>query len=112
MKTRKSKVQSLVIDIAIILSLVMAAIVFAFHGLNTKIPSLFQRRTAMTHHVRAKKTQDSVEPCHLEFEIMDEAIESDERPQSPGEEIANSVSHGVGLVAAVVAVPILIVANV
>jgi hemolysin III len=43
---------------------------------------------------------------------MDEAIESDERPQSPGEEIANSVSHGVGLVAAVVAVPILIVAAV
>ena len=43
---------------------------------------------------------------------MNEAIESDERPQSPGEEIANSASHGVGLVAAVVAVPILIVANV
>jgi predicted membrane channel-forming protein YqfA (hemolysin III family) len=43
---------------------------------------------------------------------MNEAIESDERPQSPGEEIANSVSHGVGLVAALVAVPILIVAAV
>jgi hemolysin III len=43
---------------------------------------------------------------------MNEAIESDERPQSQGEEIANSVSHGVGLVAVVVAVPILIVANV
>ena len=28
------------------------------------------------------------------------ALESDARPQSPGEEIANSVSHGVGLVAA------------
>jgi hypothetical protein len=41
MKTRKSKIQSLVIDIAVILTLVMAAIVFAFHGLNTKIPSLF-----------------------------------------------------------------------
>jgi hemolysin III len=40
------------------------------------------------------------------------ALESDERPQSPGEEIANSVSHGVGLVAALVAVPILIVAAV
>ena len=40
------------------------------------------------------------------------AHESDERPQSPGEEIANSVSHGVGLVAALVAVPILIVAAV
>ena len=39
---------------------------------------------------------------------MIEAFESDERPQSPGEEIANSVSHGVGLVAALVAVPILI----
>jgi hemolysin III len=31
------------------------------------------------------------------------------RPQSPGEEIANSVSHGVGLVAAVAAAPVLIV---
>jgi hypothetical protein len=41
MKTRKSKVQSLVIDIAVIIGLVMAAIVFAAHGLNTKIPSLF-----------------------------------------------------------------------
>jgi hemolysin III len=40
------------------------------------------------------------------------ALESDERPQSPGEKIANSVSHGVGLVAALVAVPILIVAAV
>ena len=40
------------------------------------------------------------------------ALESDERSQSPGEEIANSVSHGVGLVAVLVAVPILIVAAV
>ena len=35
-----------------------------------------------------------------------------ERPQSRGEEIANSVSHGVGLLAAAVAAPILIVAAV
>jgi hypothetical protein len=41
MKTRKSKVQSLVIDIAVISGLVVAAIVFAAHGLNAKIPSLF-----------------------------------------------------------------------
>ena len=40
------------------------------------------------------------------------ALESDERPQSPGEEIANSVSHGVGLVAAIVEVTILIVSAV
>ena len=33
-----------------------------------------------------------------------------ERPQTPGEEIANSVSHGVALLAAIVAVPFLIVA--
>lgn len=39
---------------------------------------------------------------------MIEALKSDERPQPSGEEIANSVSHGVGLVAALVAVPILI----
>jgi hemolysin III len=32
-----------------------------------------------------------------------------ERPQSPAEESANSVSHGVGLVAALVAAPVLIV---
>ena len=31
-----------------------------------------------------------------------------ERPQSPGEEIANSVSHGIGLVAAVAAFPVLV----
>jgi len=31
----------LVIDIAVILGLVMAAIVFAVNGLNAKIPSLF-----------------------------------------------------------------------
>ena len=31
------------------------------------------------------------------------------RPQSPGEEIANSVSHGIGLLAAVIAGPVLIV---
>jgi len=35
----------------------------------------------------------------------------EERPQSLGEEIANSVSHGFGLLAAVVATPILIVAT-
>jgi hemolysin III len=34
-----------------------------------------------------------------------------ERPQSQGEEIANSVSHGVGFIAAVAAAPILIVAT-
>jgi len=32
----------------------------------------------------------------------------DERPQSRGEEIANSVSHGIGLLAALVAFPILV----
>ena len=31
-----------------------------------------------------------------------------ERPQSPGEEIANSISHGVGLLAALVATPVLL----
>ena len=35
----------------------------------------------------------------------------DERPQTLGEEIANSISHGFGLLAAVVATPILIVAT-
>ena len=43
---------------------------------------------------------------------MNEALEPHERPQSPGEEIANSVSHGVGLAAALVAAPILIVSAV
>ena len=40
-KTRKSEVQSLVIDNAVISGLVVAAIVFAFHDLNAKISSLF-----------------------------------------------------------------------
>ncbi len=35
-----------------------------------------------------------------------------ERPQSPGEEFANTVSHGVALLAAIAAVPFLIVASI
>lgn len=35
-------------------------------------------------------------------------LELDERPQSLGEEIANSVSHGIALLAALIAVPVLI----
>ncbi|MGH8649285.1 MAG: PAQR family membrane homeostasis protein TrhA, partial [Burkholderiales bacterium] len=38
------------------------------------------------------------------------ALELEERPQSPGEEIANSVSHGIGLLAALAAFPILVTA--
>ena len=38
------------------------------------------------------------------------ALELEERPQSLGEEIANSVSHGVGLLAALAAFPILVTA--
>lgn len=34
----------------------------------------------------------------------------DERPQTPGEEIANSISHGLGLLAALAAFPVLFVA--
>lgn len=39
---------------------------------------------------------------------MTEVLQLDERPQSPGEEIANSVSHGIGLLATLVAFPILV----
>jgi hemolysin III len=39
-----------------------------------------------------------------------QALELEERPQSPGEEIANSVSHGLGLVATLTAFPILVMA--
>lgn len=41
---------------------------------------------------------------------MNDNVASDERLQSLGEEIANSVSHGVGLVAALIAIPFLLVA--
>ncbi|MDA1116946.1 MAG: hemolysin III family protein [Proteobacteria bacterium] len=41
---------------------------------------------------------------------MVEALQLQERPQSLGEEIANSISHGIGLVAALAALPILITA--
>lgn len=41
---------------------------------------------------------------------MVEALRLDERPQSFGEEIANSISHGIGLLAALAAFPILIIA--
>ena len=43
---------------------------------------------------------------------MIETLAMVERPQSFGEEIANSVSHGVGLLATVVATPVLIIAAV
>jgi hemolysin III len=39
---------------------------------------------------------------------MSKTRASQERTQSPGEEIANSVSHGVGLLAAVAAAPVLV----
>src|SRR4030042_2709708 len=39
---------------------------------------------------------------------MVKELSSRERTQSRGEEIANSVSHGVGLLAAVVAAPVLV----
>ena len=41
---------------------------------------------------------------------MVQVLKSQERPQSLGEEIANSVSHGVGLLAALAAFPVLIAA--
>jgi hemolysin III len=45
-----------------------------------------------------------------EKQQLAQALELEERPQSPGEEIANSVSHGLGLVATLTAFPILVVA--
>jgi hemolysin III len=41
---------------------------------------------------------------------MVEVLQLEERPQSLGEEVANSVSHGIGLLAALVASPILVTA--
>lgn len=41
---------------------------------------------------------------------MGEVLELQERPQSLGEEIANSVSHGLGLLAALAAFPVLVLA--
>jgi len=43
-----------------------------------------------------------------ELQAVASSVASGRRPQSLGEEIANSVSHGVGLLAAMVAAPILI----
>ena len=42
---------------------------------------------------------------------MVEALQLDERPQSLGEEIVNSVSHGIGLLAALAAFPVLVTAT-
>lgn len=41
-------------------------------------------------------------------EVVNKVVTTRKRPQSPGEELANSVSHGVGLVAALIAAPVLI----
>ena len=46
----------------------------------------------------------------IEYRAMPEGFELCERSQSTGEEIANSVSHGIGLIGAVAAVPILVIA--
>ena len=43
---------------------------------------------------------------------MTEACALQERPQSSGEEIANSISHGIGLLAAVAGFPVLIISAV
>jgi hemolysin III len=51
-----------------------------------------------------------VSPWTTNRRLRQEPWPSEDRPQSLGEEIANSVSHGVGCLAAVAAVPILIVA--
>jgi len=40
---------------------------------------------------------------------VNKVLTTRERRQSPGEELANSISHGVGLVAALIAAPVLIV---
>ncbi|HLX79168.1 MAG TPA: hemolysin III family protein [Burkholderiales bacterium] len=42
---------------------------------------------------------------------LDDPIVFHERPQSPGEEIANSVSHGVGLLLVLAGFPVLVVAT-
>ena len=44
------------------------------------------------------------------YKSMPKGFELYNRPQSIGEEIANSVSHGIGLMGAIVAVPILVIA--
>lgn len=41
---------------------------------------------------------------------MTRAVAQDERPQTLGEEIANSISHGVGLLGAIIAFPFLVIA--
>ena len=40
---------------------------------------------------------------------MKETLPARKRPQSLGEEIANSVSHGIGLIVALIALPILVI---
>jgi hemolysin III len=46
---------------------------------------------------------------HLRNTAMFEASDLQERPQSLGEEIANSVSHGLGLLAALAGFPVLVI---
>ena len=49
-------------------------------------------------------------PGHVGDTTMVEALASQERPQTRGEEIANSVSHGIALLAALAASPVVIMA--
>ena len=51
---------------------------------------------------------NSIHPTAQDVRAVSQTVASREREQSLSEEIANSISHGVGLVAAVIAVPFLV----
>jgi hemolysin III len=61
-------------------------------------------------HVQTRALRDSHAGAFLSMKAVDELFAAARWTQSVGEEIANSISHGLGLVAAVVAAPFLIVA--
>lgn len=58
-------------------------------------------------HCSARARPIQAQGC-LGGEIVNELSPASKRHQSPGEEIANSISHGLGLVVALVAAPVLI----
>ncbi len=70
-----------------------------------------QRRTAL-HHFCLEKPLDArcMVPCDESMNVSDESLRLPNRTQSTGEELANGISHGIGLLGAIIGTPILLLA--
>jgi len=70
-----------------------------------------QRRTAL-HHFCLEKPLDArcMVPCDESMNVSNESLRLPNRTQSRGEELANGISHGIGLLGVITGTPILLLA--